>query len=409
MVPDTDGGSVAFDWVMNRANDLTFLMTNLSLPAPLPSRNQENIIFMPGLSTLHQPQQGETSTEQRLRHYVKVLRSMSMAQLHPGTNMDQPHVRIRGDRAVVFRALIDGLRPVLPDNIEPREEGNELVYSIQQLDYLQAALLSFGLLDLPLTDRIRDLLDRTTLKDAQPIVLAAYSRSSIDLRVALEEHIKSSLEQGELQSAIEKRLRKLVTAVTFGSATSGFPDGPAYVHVSSFQDSLASTAGVTSLHNADKAGADAVFVNFESPFGEGSFDSHNLGAVTSQYLSIILAANDATTFRQLWEMGVNGHIVHPGNAFELLKATMVLTDATFWVWNPEEAWNGISKDFLPDGEIAEQVLREGLGNEFVDGLLRDFGPPREPLKGPKTASTSVEPGEEGGKEDRPWWSYCIVS
>ncbi|KAI0559353.1 hypothetical protein FGB62_156g01 [Gracilaria domingensis] len=108
-------------------------------------------------------------------------------------------------------------------------------------------------------------------------------------------------------------------------------------------------------------------------------------------------------------MGVNGHIVHPGNAFELLKATMVLTDATFWIWNPEEAWNGISKDFLPDGERAEQVLREGLGNEFVDGLLRDFGPPREPLKGPKTASTSVEPGEEGGKEDRPWWSYCIVS
>lgn len=417
-VPQTQGGSVDFEYVMDRPTPLKFLITTLSIPAPEPAPNMENTIFMPGLNTLHEPKPGETTTEQRLEYYVRVLRSPTMAQLHPGTSLDQGDVRLSAKRAVALRLAVSALSAVVPDTFEPKIDGDDVIWSARQLDFIQTGLSSFNLIDTPLKQRLRDLLKRSCAPDGESVVLVGYSRSSVDIRSAVQDYIRQQKADGVEEDLVQRTLRDRVTVVTVGSATAGYPDGPAYVHLAAFEDPLASASGVTSKHNANRAGKDAVFLNFTSPFARGAFDSHNFGALSSQYLSVAMAANGATGLRDLWEkVQQNGKKVPP-NEDELLRAMIVCTDGTQWLWSPEEAWKGVSVDALPDPDRAEAVLREGFGDAFVDALIRDFGKPAVPKFGPRSVSVSadgdgggggVDGGDQKEEEERRCWPLCNIS
>lgn len=401
MLPDTQGASLDFHWVMSQPNPLSFMTSHLAVKPPFPVHNPEHVVFMPGLNTLQQPASGETTTEQRLKFYVKVLQCIPMAQLHPGSSKDQQDARVKVKRAYVLRLTATALSPVLPDRMAPRRDGEYLIWSGSQLDYIQAVLSRFDLIDTPLKARIRDLLDYSAHSSAEPVVLVGYSRSSIDLKAALDKHIKQSVDKGEPLPVIEARLRRKVTAVTIGSGTAGFPDGPAYVHIATYQDPLAKTIGVTSRHNADKAGKEALFVNLDSIFAKGAFDAHNFGAITVQYLSILMVVNKAWGFRALWEKRNCLHI--PGNVEDLVKALIVMTDATPWLLSPKQAWKDRGDDFLPNGAIAEKVLRAALGDEYVEGIVKSFGRREDVQFGPKWVRDHGDEQEDylssGGESD----------
>lgn len=81
------------------------------------------------------------------------------------------------------------------------------------------------------------------------VVLVAYPRATIEVEGALTQFLKEKIEGGESQSDLESALRNVVTVVTIGSATAGFPEGPAYVHIAAWTDALASTSGVTERNN----------------------------------------------------------------------------------------------------------------------------------------------------------------
>lgn len=417
-VPHTQGGSVDYEYVMNRPTPLSFLMKTLSIPAPQPAPRTENIIFMPGLNTLHEPKPGETTTEQRLEYYIRVLRYPKMAQLHPGTSLDQGDVRVSAKWAVALRVTLSALSAVLPDTFEPKVDGDDVIWSARQLDFIQTGLSSFNLIDTPLKQRLRDLLKRCCSPDGESVVLVGYSRSTVDIRSAVQDYIKEQKEAGIDEDEVQRKLRDRVTVVTVGSATAGYPDGPAYLHLAAFEDPLSSTSGVTSKHNTNRAGKDAVFVNCASPFAGGVFDAHNFGALTSQYLSVVMAANGATGLRDLWEKVQQNGMQVPTNEDELLRAMIVCTDGTQWLWSPEEAWKGVSADALPDPDSAEAILRKGFGDAFADALIRDFGKPTAPKFGPHAVGgdgngDSNGAGGGGGdqkeEEERRCWPFCTIS
>eukprot|EP00178_Gracilaria_changii_P028216 TRINITY_DN976_c0_g3_i1.p1 TRINITY_DN976_c0_g3~~TRINITY_DN976_c0_g3_i1.p1 ORF type:complete len:487 (+),score=96.45 TRINITY_DN976_c0_g3_i1:1336-2796(+) len=391
MVPHTQGGSVSFDYVMNRSQPLAFLMRALAVRAPnqqqAPHDATENVIFMPGLNTFQQPHEGETTTEQRLTFYVRVLQTVPMAQLHPGSSKDQPDTRIDGKSARSLRKIVKSVGPLLPPLMEPRVEGDELVWTSNQLDYMQAALSMADLIDTPLKRRIRDLLYYTKREDAEPLVLVGYSRSSIDLQASLVQHVKESLKSGETESEVQRRLRRLVTAVTIGSGKADFPDGPAYIHIATYQDPLSKLSGVTSKHNASRAGRDAMFINMDAPLAKGSYDTHNFGAVMLHFLAILMHRSGVSGFRQLWMKNITGEVEVPHNMEELVKAMIVMTDATVWLFSAKDAWAGLGDDWLPQPDEAVRVLRENMGDPFVDALVANFGQPKEPRFGPRSVAS----------------------
>lgn len=378
---EKSGASLAFDFVLKQQDPFDYIVKNLhfrnkdSVDVRAEEEEEEVVIFVPGLNTPHQPAEGETTTWERVEYYVRVLSTVPMAQMHTGTSFDQGDVRIDASRAGIFRSLVIGLGSNLPGAVKPKEEGDEVVWAARQIDNIQLTLSQYNVIDTPVKEHIRELLDTTKDKDGKPFVLMVYSRGSIECEAALRKYIDNCTKGfigGESDEDIEKRLRERVTVVTIGSASHDFPDGPAYIHIAAWTDPLASASGMTAKNNAKSGGKDAVFLNCGSPYHVDSFDNHNFGAVTAQLLAIVMAASKATGLRELWDKAQAGDMVVPEDTDDLVKAMIQLTRGFEWLWNVEAAWKDIPMGALPSAEVAEATLREKIGNEFVDRVKANF-------------------------------------
>lgn len=338
----------------------------------------EFTVFIPGLNTVHQPREGESTTVDRLRHYVRIL-DLPMSQVHMGTSFDQGNVKVDPGPGQLIRVLFSS--PLIPDSLKAGSSGSAMEWDSRQLDRLQAALSKANAITTPVKDAVRKLVN--TAIDAPsaagpPLVIVGYSRGSIEVEAALRGLIKSRLEDNEdgettmTKEELEEKLRERVTIVTVGAATNRFPDGPAYVHIAAWTDPLASSSGVTERHDPSGGGRDAVFVNCDSPYHSDAFDNHNFGAITAQYVALILAHNDVHGFRQLWDLAHAGKLRIPPKANELTRALIQLTRGYEWLWNPDAAWKDIPYGALPSREDAINLLRTHMGDKFVDHILQNF-------------------------------------
>ena len=100
---------------------------------------------------------------------------------------------------------------------------------------------------------------------------------------------------GLSQEQAEELLRQAVTVVTIGGLCPTVPDGPAYIYVSMYDDSLAVELGAA-------ASPDAVELKALSPY-YNSNDIHNPQASAIQFLSLVLRTNGMQSFRQLYQAG----------------------------------------------------------------------------------------------------------
>lgn len=376
-VPATPGGSVDFQWLIKQSPFAKFVLNHLlfrdadDLKRTF-SGHEHLVFFIPGLNTLHQPRSGETSTMQRLAYYTKVLQIVPMAQIHIGTSFDQGDIKIDASQAPALRALIRANNEQIPANFRPTfDDGKTLIWNARNADTFQLALSQLNVIDTPIKQSIRTLLETSSEKNAAPFVLVGYSRGAGECEAALRQYIAES-EKKEAKADIETRLRERVTVVSIGSISHDYPDGPAYVHVAAWTDQASTTTGVTSKNNVEGAGKDAVFVNFSSPYNAESFDNHNFGAVSVQYLSLLLAMNKVKGLRDLWEMGHAGKINVPKNVDEMLRAMIEMTKGYEWLWDEATAKKGLTVDTFPHIGAAEALLRHKVGHGFVDRLQRNF-------------------------------------
>jgi hypothetical protein len=273
--------------------------------------------------------------------------------------MDQGNAVLNANPVVV--EFIKANRGVLQGaDVMPSIDGDTVTWERRRRDTMESGLSKFGFARPVWQENIVELLN---LNEAapRPLVLIPYSRASGEMSSALRRYIDDYVSRkGEGSRAeVEAHLRKYVTLFSYGNVDRKWPDGPAYVHMSSRSNREEGTdwlTGNTGVH-ADApqgAGADAVFVHNDGVFS--SFDTHNFGAIGSPALSLIFKMNGCNSFRELWEKGREQKLRVPD--FEQCKAAVVLTDGLSWLWGPREpALKGVE---LPSMDEAKRVLAEWL-------------------------------------------------
>ncbi len=372
-LPNGNGIAADFTQVIKQDNPLDFIQTHLtfgshesSSPSPQgDSQQKEWVIFGPGLNTLHAIKSGwenETTTPQRLAHYVRILQT-PMSQMHLGTDMDQGAAIIPISPSL--RQLLEQNRGALEAaGLMPQLQAKTASFHPRQRDRLEALLSQQGFAR-PLFQRHAVRLLQLNETYQYPMVWMVYSRATGEFSAALRYYIADYVarylarhpEQSKAmaQQAAEQQLRQHLTVVTIGNSDRLWPDGPAYVHYSALSDRpeggtdpLTQDFGVHK-YAPDGAGKDAVFLHVDGLFS--GFDAHNFGASGAVNLKLVMDLNQCQTYRQLWEKAQAGALQRP--TYEQIAAQVTLTDGAGWLWDERSAWNGVH---LPSRHEATQIL-----------------------------------------------------
>lgn len=124
-VSSTSGGSASCDAVLAKDDAFAFIRDHLSVG----DVGTETAIFLPGMNTPHERRESYASytSPERLVHYSKVLGGKRIAQIHTGTSMDQPPVRVSVSDSAFFATLVKVLRRLgLVDLDGDGERGGEV-------------------------------------------------------------------------------------------------------------------------------------------------------------------------------------------------------------------------------------------------------------------------------------------
>ena len=268
------------------------------------------------------------------------------------------------------------------------------------------------------------------------LVLMTYSATSNVLMAALSEWKNQATTSVEESPHSEKEseahdnrklseveaellLHKAITVVTISALSQGFIDGPAYIHVSMNDDHLASSLGVTKL-NPDGGGKDAIYLHAVSPYisdeeddnndthrghtNSGCVynnDAHNIDSCVIQYLSLVRRINGVTSFREMYNLGIDDadsmkldinpsllavnslYIVNKGSVgqleipphidWELIPAMIRATGGERWLWNPTlQLGEGGVEGFyspLPCLVCAQGELEHQFGYDVYDAIF----------------------------------------
>lgn len=224
------------------------------------------------------------------------------------------------------------------------------------------------------------------------LVICAHSMNASIVAAAL-----STWKQQKLRSSsykplhVEDLLHTAVTVVTIGAVCQKFCDGPAYIHISMYDDNLAEQFGVTQK-NQIGGGRNAVYLQAWSPYevpkdditSLTDHDSHNMNACAIQFLCLVMRINGITSFRDLYNsaryidprsiLDINPRnfaidyaryklgdlVIAPNMDDELLPAMIRATGGDQWLWNPIPQ-DLDESEFLPDSQEAKVYLEEYFG------------------------------------------------
>lgn len=221
------------------------------------------------------------------------------------------------------------------------------------------------------------------------LVLLAHSVSASAVAVAISAWKRHQTQQEQLSKRrVEDLLHQAVTLVTFGNVWRSFCDGPAYIHVSMYDDPW--NAAMGSHNNNDRhGGKGAVYFQASSPYEYDqvrweeaqlqsstavlsslkSHNAHNLNACTIQYLALIMRINGIESFRALYDAANfvdptfildispkhfavhcnHGDLIVPPHIDnELLPAMIRATKGDVWIWKADGDDDEDVESLLPD-------------------------------------------------------------
>lgn len=405
----SNGATIDTSHVLDREDALTFIRDNLSY-GTLQSQ-KECVVFVNGMRTESEPSErnGLMSSE-RVEFYSDTLCGMKMAHVHCATNMDQPPGKINVNKTIVLKTLTKIMKAANLQPLAPDEDGNILVPQVI-LDMIQANLSNYGMMETPIKDTLKKLIALAT-KDS-PLTLMVYSRGSMECSAALNE-MASKCANKEEKEEFKKKLREALTVVTIATSAKKWLDGPAYIHISTWDDPLAR------IFCNDKrntfAGDRAIFLHNNSPY-PGTVDTHNFQGGSLQLLAAVMLKNKVRSMRTLWEMGHattqknsqgtysqklpsskvgiavqvaeksiataksllgvppspvgGGNIVIPDNVDALVDAIIAITYGTEYLWEKEESMKKMRAN--PSIEDSMRLLIEELDwDDEVREIARKF-------------------------------------
>lgn len=221
------------------------------------------------------------------------------------------------------------------------------------------------------------------------LVLLAHSISASSVAAAISTWKRHQTQQKRIpKRRVDDLLHQAVTVVTFGNVWRAFCDGPAYIHVSMYDDPW--NAAIGSHNNKDQHGGEgAVYFHASSPYEYDqvrweeaqtqatpavlsslkSHNAHNLNACAIQYLALIMRINGIESFRALYDaanfndptfvldispthFAINCNhgdlIVPPHIDTELLPAMIRATRGDEWIWKVDGDRDEDVESLLPD-------------------------------------------------------------
>jgi len=460
---NNEGATLQSDVVFSKANPLEYVRNVLSTSdfnkkKPNNYGKGETVVFVPGLHTLHEANgknDGERTSTERVRYYSQVLDGLPMAQIHAGTFSDQKKdIVIEITRDTLFALQSFGL--LVKETEEDRQERRRRSFkrgekvrcrlNTKDLDIIRtvvsrANLAPFSipgdggeenpssstlkktllrLVDVAVKSTLAGSLstdvEHTSRKMSPHLVLMANSASCSIVASALAEWKHHQIKGGESVEKMDQLLRDAVTVVTMGAVCETFVDGPAYIHVSMHDDSLASSWGPSK--DREGGGKDAVYLNGISPYvcvsseadrgrrknkkhygGLDENDAHNMDACAVQYLSLVRRINAISSFRNLYDVAsqapdqldisaslfaINYQKLQKGQLEmpphlddELLPSMIRATGGDRWLFNPKVQLgeDGVDGDDspLPSLDYAEGFLTNQLGYNIYDEIVKACG------------------------------------
>lgn len=302
---------------------------------------------------------------------------------------------------------LDAIRTFLSCNINADANDNhEINKSLQACESpVQQTLIK--LIDAAVESVRKDPLGQS---NEPHLVLMAHSISSTEVAAALSTWKKQKLMTAS-KNRVEDLMHQAITVVTFGNICQSFCDGPAYMHISMWDDPLCRSLGRT-RQNSQGGGRDAVYFHAWSPYadeenvsgGDGTsgadaeivpmsslkgHNAHNLNACLIQFLCLIMRINGIQSFRALYDaaryvdprsiLDINpkhfavdyskqGDLVLPPRIDdELLPAMIRATGGDQWMWtnhdhgNERNGCESGSDALLPDEIEATAHLEESFG------------------------------------------------
>jgi len=241
-----------------------------------------------------------------------------------------------------------------------------------------------------------DPLHQSTADNEPHLVLFAHSISASIVAAAIATWKQQKLRTSSL-TQVEEWLHQAVTVVTFGNICQAFTDGPAYIHISMWDDPWTRKLGNTRQNNKG-GGRNAVYFHAWSPYdvekqeqqernGQTcssslkSHDAHNLNACAIQFLCLIMRINGIQSFRALYDaaryvdpssvLDINPKhfavdfckqgdlVVWPWLDQDLVPAMIRATGGDQWLWNIDGEDD--VDEFLPDEFEALSHLEDIFG------------------------------------------------
>jgi len=242
------------------------------------------------------------------------------------------------------------------------------------------------------------------------LVLMAHSISASVVASAISAWKQQQIQQQQQSMRrVEDLLNQALTVVTFGNVCRSFCDGPAYIHISMYDDPWTTALGSSSaaptphLNNDESGGSDAVYFHAWSPYFEydqdilpqsttvcslKSHNAHNLNACSIQYLCLIMRINGIQSFRALYDearfvdpsaiLDINPKhfavdckhgelIIPPKIDYELLPAMIRATSGDQWIWKSSGDHDG-GESCLPDDIEARSHLEESFGYSVYEEI-----------------------------------------
>ncbi|KAL7434158.1 hypothetical protein ACHAXM_003914 [Skeletonema potamos] len=347
------------------------------------------------------------TSDQDLKFSSCVMDDMPFSQLYLGVCHDDDYLDVELDMESVSK--LESLGVLISGQKVNDDSNSKHKFKIKtdDLNVIQT-IVSDALKDeqqtlIKLIDAAVELVRRDPLNESNEphLVLLSHcvSCSVIASAISAWKEEQQQNEHSRHRSRLEDLLHQAVTVVTFGNVCRSFCDGPAYIHISMWDDPWNKALGAHSGNDESSGGQNAVYFHAWSPYDQEwedtnihslkSHNAHNVNSCLIQYLCLIMRINGIQSFRALYDaarfidpaaiLDINpkhfavsyrnnlGELVIPPRIDdELLPAMIYATGGDQWLWGNDDKSH--FDEVLPDEIEARSHLEESFGYSVFEEI-----------------------------------------
>jgi len=346
-------------------------------------------------------------SDQDLTFSSSVMDDMPFSQLYLGVDHDDVYLDVYLDTETVNK--LESLGVLVSEQKINEDSNTKHIFKIKTDDLnVIETIVSDAVQDeqptlIKLIDAAVELVRRDPLNERNEphLVLLSHCVSCSVVASAISSWKEQQLQNQQSLQRVEDLLHQALTVVTFGNVCRSFCDGPAYIHISMWDDPWTKALGAHSGNEEGGGGQNAVYFHAWSPYDQEweessirslkSHNAHNLNSCLIQYLCLIMRINGIQSFRALYDaarfvdptaildinpkhFAVNyrnnlGELVIPPRIDdELLPAMIYATGGDQWLWDNGDESHTDFDEVLPDEIEARSHLEESFGYSVFEEI-----------------------------------------